>query len=312
MHGCNWCVPGMWPVSSFVKQQPSGGSWSPLPKKSLRQEESRDHVDLKVVDARGSHGEEFSSVQFSHSVMFDSLQPHWLQHARLPCPSPTPRACSNSCPSSWWCHPTISSSVIPFSSCFQSFPASGSFPVSQFFAPGGQSIGVSAFSISPSNEYSGLIFFRIDWFNLLEHQFPHLQGPETLEKMWPPIDLWAGPGQWEASPSLPYPRNVCSVYCSYNWNCFQGCILDRIEQCGAENNWTECVTETVMVSTQSYEIMAVGAKICCLSVPKTSLTSKFPFLFNPLSTSMDCSASFFSNFLPSMHRGQYENQHGTR
>ena len=67
------------------------------------------------------------SVQFSYSVMSDSLQPHGLQHTRPPCPSPTPRACSNSCPSSWWCHPTISSSVVPFSSCLQSFPASGPF-----------------------------------------------------------------------------------------------------------------------------------------------------------------------------------------
>ena len=74
----------------------------------------------------------------------DSLRPRGLQHSRLPCPSPTLRACSNSCPSSWWCHPTISFSVTPFSSCLQSFPASGSFPVSQFFASGGQSIGVSA------------------------------------------------------------------------------------------------------------------------------------------------------------------------
>ena len=82
-------------------------------------------------------------LPFSPSVMNDSLWPHGLQHARLPCPSPAPRACSNSCPSSQWCHPT-SSSVIPFSSCLQSFPASGSFPVSQFFASGGQSIGVSA------------------------------------------------------------------------------------------------------------------------------------------------------------------------
>ena len=81
---------------------------------------------------------------FSHSVVSDSLWPHGLQHATLPCPSPTPRACSHSCPSSQWCHPTISSSVIPFSSCFQSFPAPGSFPMSQFFASGGQSIGASA------------------------------------------------------------------------------------------------------------------------------------------------------------------------
>ena len=92
------------------------------------------------------------SVQFSRSVMSDSLQPHGLQHARLPCPSPTPVAYSNSCPSSWWCHSTISSSVVPFSSCLQSFPASGSFPVSQFFTSGGQSIGVSALaSVLPMN-----------------------------------------------------------------------------------------------------------------------------------------------------------------
>ena len=94
---------------------------------------------------------------FSHSDVSNSLQPHGLQHARLPCPSPTPRACSNSCPSSQWCHPTISSSVIPFSSCLQSFPASRSLPMSQFLASGGQSIGVSALASGPSNEYSGLI-----------------------------------------------------------------------------------------------------------------------------------------------------------
>ena len=84
------------------------------------------------------------SVQFSHSVVSSSLWPHGLQHARLPRPSPTPRACSKSCPSSRWCHPTISSSVVPFSSCLQSLPASGYFPMSrQFFTSGGQSIGVS-------------------------------------------------------------------------------------------------------------------------------------------------------------------------
>ena len=83
-------------------------------------------------------------LQFSHSLVSDSLQPHGLQHARLPCPSPTPRAYSNSCPSSQRCHPTISSSVIPFSSCLQSFPPSGSLLLSQFFASGGQNIGVSA------------------------------------------------------------------------------------------------------------------------------------------------------------------------
>ena len=97
------------------------------------------------------------SVQFSCSVMSDSLQPHEVQYARLPCPSPTPGACSNSCLLSQWCHPTISSSVVPFSSCLQSFPASGSFQLSQFFASGGQSIGVSA-SVLPMNIQ--------DWFPL--------------------------------------------------------------------------------------------------------------------------------------------------
>ena len=94
----------------------------------------------------------FSSVQFSHSVMSDSLRPHELQHARPPCPSPTPGAHPDPCPLSWWCHPTTSSSVIPFSFCFQSFPASGSFAMSQLFAWGGQSIGVSALaSVLPMN-----------------------------------------------------------------------------------------------------------------------------------------------------------------
>ena len=81
---------------------------------------------------------------FSHQLVSDSLQPHRLQHTKLPCPSPSPGVCSNSCPLSQWCHPTISSCVVPFSSCLQSFPASGSFQMSQFFSSGGQSIGASA------------------------------------------------------------------------------------------------------------------------------------------------------------------------
>ena len=100
----------------------------------------------------------FSSIQFSCSVMSNSLLPHGLQHTRLPCPSPTPGACSNSCPLGRWCHPTISSSVVPFSH-LQSFPASGSFPMSQFFASGGQRIEVSAStSVLPVNIQ--------DWFPL--------------------------------------------------------------------------------------------------------------------------------------------------
>ena len=100
-----------------------------------------------------------SSVQFSLSVVSDSLWPHGLQHTRPPCPSPTPWVYLNSCPLSWWCHPNISSSVIPFSACLQSFPASRSFQMSQFFTSGGQSIGVSASaSVLPMNIQ--------DWFSL--------------------------------------------------------------------------------------------------------------------------------------------------
>ena len=95
---------------------------------------------------------QFSSVQFNYSVLFDSLQPHGLQHARLPCPLLSPVACSNSCPLSLWCHPTSSSSVFPFSSCLQSFPGSGSFPMSRLLASGGQSNGTSAWApILPVN-----------------------------------------------------------------------------------------------------------------------------------------------------------------
>ena len=89
----------------------------------------------------------FNSIQFSCSVVSSLLQPYGLQDTRLPCLSPTPRACSNSCPLIWWCHPTIASSVVSLSSCLQSFPASGSFPMSQFFTSGGQNIGASAFPL---------------------------------------------------------------------------------------------------------------------------------------------------------------------
>ena len=114
-------------------------------------------------------------VQFSHSVLSDSLRPHESQHARPPCPSPALGVYSNTCPSSRWCHPTMSSSVIPFSSCPQSLPASGSFPMSQLFAWGGQSTGVSASaSVLPMNP--GLISFRMDWLDLLAVQ-------ETLKSL---------------------------------------------------------------------------------------------------------------------------------
>ena len=107
----------------------------------------------------GSARRQYQFSQFSCSVGSDSLQPHEPKHARPPCPSPTPRVYSNSCTLSQWCHPTISSSVIPFPSCLQSFPASGSFPMSQFFASGSQSIRVSASA-------SVLPMSLQDWFPL--------------------------------------------------------------------------------------------------------------------------------------------------
>ena len=110
------------------------------------------------------------SVKFSHSVVSDSLQSHGLQHTRIPCPSPTSRACLNSCPSNRWCHSTISSSVVSFSSCLQSSPALGSLQMSQFFPSGGPNYWSYSFSISPSNEHSGLISFRMDWLDLLAVQ----------------------------------------------------------------------------------------------------------------------------------------------
>ena len=110
---------------------------------------------------------QFSSVQFSHSDMSNSLWPHRLQHVRPSCPSLTPRVYSDSCPSSQWCHPTISSSVVPFSSSPQSFPASGSFPMSQLFASGGQSIGISAStSVLPINIQDGFPLGLTGWISL--------------------------------------------------------------------------------------------------------------------------------------------------
>ena len=134
----------------------------------------------------------FSSVQLL--IVSNSLQPQGLQHNRPPCPLPIPRIYSHSCPLTQWCHPTIPSSAIPFSSCLQSFPASGSFQRSQFSISGGQSMSFS-FSISPSNEYSGLISFRIDWCDLLAVQgFSRVFSNTTVPKhqcFTAPHSLWS-------------------------------------------------------------------------------------------------------------------------
>ena len=140
--------------------------WVAMPS-SRRSSQPRDRTQMSHVSCIGSRffttssiwKAQFSSVHFSRSVVSNSLWPHGLQYARPPCPSPTPGVYSNSCPLSRWCHPTISSSVILFSSHLQSFPASESFPKSQFFASGGQSIGVSPLvSVLPMNIQ--------DWFPL--------------------------------------------------------------------------------------------------------------------------------------------------
>ena len=128
-------------------------------------------------------GTHLVSLQFSCSVMSGSLQPHELQHARLPCPSPTPRVYSNSCPSSWWCHPAITSSVIPFSSHLQSFPASGSFQMSQFFTSGGQIIGVSASaSVLPMNIQDWFPLGWTAWISLLSKGCSRVFSNTTVQK----------------------------------------------------------------------------------------------------------------------------------
>ena len=120
---------------------------------------------------------------FSRSVVSDSLWPHGLQHARLPCPSPSPGACSNSYPLSQWCHPNISSSVVPFSSCLQSFQASGSFQMSQLFASDGQSIGASASaSVFPMNIQDWFPFRLTSWISLQSKGLSRVFSNTTIQK----------------------------------------------------------------------------------------------------------------------------------
>ena len=125
----------------------------------------------------------FSSVQFSCSVVSDSLQPHGLQHTRPPCPTPTPGVYSNSCPLSQWCHPTVSSSAVPFSSCLQSFPASGSFPMSQLFTWGGQSTGVAAStSVLPMNVQDWSPLGWTGWISLQSKGLSRVFSNTTVQK----------------------------------------------------------------------------------------------------------------------------------
>ena len=145
----------------------SRGSSCPRDQTWLSAFTRRFFTDWATRKAQSDSVRMWSSVQFrSHSVMSDSLRPHEPQHARPPCPSPTPRVHPNSCPLYRWCHPTVSSSVVPFS-CPQSFPASGSFRMSQPFASGGQSIGVSAStSVLPMNTQDWSPLGRTGWISL--------------------------------------------------------------------------------------------------------------------------------------------------
>ena len=200
---------------------------------------------------------ELSVSQFSRSVVSDSLWPHGLQYTRPPCPSPTPRAHSNSHPSSQWCHPTMSSSVVPFSFCLQSFPASGPFPMSQFFTSGGQSIGVSASaSVLPMNTQDWFPFRRTGWISLLskglsrvffsttvqKHQFKDLKdggrrGPATNYQHCgrAPGSHQAQPGRASLCEDEKWQRALRQVTCL--WSAFKYDIGRCGRNCDNYRNW---------------------------------------------------------------------------
>ena len=155
--------------------------WSGVQLPSLRQPAHRKKI--LGVTSQLNMLLQISSVQFSRSVVSDSLWPHGLQHPRPPYPSPTPGVYSNSCPLNRWCYPTISSSVVSFSSCLQSFPASGSFPMSQFFTSGGQSIGVSASaSVLPMNIQDWFPLGWTGWISLLSKGLSRVFSNTTIQK----------------------------------------------------------------------------------------------------------------------------------
>ena len=141
------------------------------------------HLNIFGLSIHRHTGTYISSIQFSHSVMSNYLQPHGLQHARPPCPSTTTGVYSNSHPLSWWCHPTTSSFVVPFSSRLQSFPASGSFQMIQFFESGGQSIGVSAStSVFPMNIQDWFPLGWTGWISLQSRGLSRVFSNITVQK----------------------------------------------------------------------------------------------------------------------------------
>ena len=148
----------------------------------VKEESEKARLKLNIKKLRSWHLIPFSSVQFSCSVMSSSLRPHESQRARPPCPSPTPGVHPNSCPSSQWCHPALSSSVVPFS-CLQSLPASGSFPMSQLFAWGGQSFGVSpSTSVLPMNTQDWSPLGWTGWISLKSKGLSRVFSNTTVQK----------------------------------------------------------------------------------------------------------------------------------
>ena len=175
-------MPRLWPlwtsVSPFAKLL-----WSLPPEGAVRMRGNGQKVPGSVCPHHKCPVNCSLLFSWVHSVMSDSLRPHGLQHTRLPCPSPTPGACSNSCPLNQWCHPAISSSVVPFSSCPQSFRASGSFPISHFFTSDGQSIGASASaSVLPMNIQDWFPLGWTGWISLQSKGLSRVFANTTVQK----------------------------------------------------------------------------------------------------------------------------------
>ena len=199
----------------------------------------------------------FTSVQFSHSVVSNSLRPHKPQHTRPPCPSPTPGACSNACPSSRWCHPTISSSVNPLSSHFQSFPASGSFQMSQFFTSGGQSTGVLASA-------SASLYILVVQDSLVAFSYCS-QGSHSKKTASPSQCTWI----WANS--------------KRSWKTEEPGVLQSL---GSQRvNWTTAATKIPLVEMNIESLL--------LSLPSSFYVSTFRFL-SPVATGLE-KVSFHSN-----------------
>ena len=149
----------------------------------VKEESEKAGLKLNIQKPKIMASSYFSSVQFNHWVVSNPLRPHDLQHSRPPCPSPTPRVHPNPCSLNQWCHPTISSSLVLFSSCPQSFPASGSFPISQLFAWGGQSIGVSALaSVLPKNTQDWSPLGWTGWISLQSRGLSRVFSNTTVQK----------------------------------------------------------------------------------------------------------------------------------